>query len=328
MQEDLRNSLYAERKYGLMTFVSGGVLVGDTVQIDGSRVESSCSRSPNDLERQEEDFATTDRDANPAKNKKRKVLEDIDDDRYPSQHKKRANREKSVKGTGTSSQEVTEQCERHEGSRNIKESVTKHSRLTSIVLPQTSTGPGDEEERRRRKAERKVGKAAGLRSEIATSASTTSDEKEEQRRRKAERRARRVLATTNEGSLQPEESGPPKSPSTLASSERTWRRKLGTKNGKTEISTTSLQSQGSTSQLAATTESGSETEKVERKRQRSEKKLGKKRRELGRVASGENRTTARERRVMILRQPEVVRTRRRTAGHRRRNTVSLEEGML
>lgn len=197
-REDLKRAIYAERKWGRIRFVKGGVLVGDKIQdlIDGEKervkalevkgkaVEKDSSSEDSDSSSDEEEEKSPEPAPEKKKSSKRKREEQEDEEKTSS---KKSKKEKKSKKRKSENEEEKDKAESKKSKKSKKDRKSK-SKSTS----ESETEPLDEAAMKARKKEKKEKKrrekeaaAASVDTEETTSTSKSSKKKSKKDKHKS-----------------------------------------------------------------------------------------------------------------------------------------------
>ncbi|ATZ46070.1 Bcpxr1 [Botrytis cinerea B05.10] len=188
-REDLKRAIYAERKWGSIRFVKGGVLIGDKIQdlIDGEKerlkaleikekaAESSSEES--DSSSDEEEEKSPEPVAEKKKSSKRKREEQEDEEKTSSKKSKKEKKEKKEKKSKKRQSEDEDEKDKSESKKSKKSKKDRKSKSKSTSEAEDETL--DESALKARKKEKKEKKrkekeAAGADTEEASSTSKSS----------------------------------------------------------------------------------------------------------------------------------------------------------
>ncbi|KAF7958916.1 hypothetical protein EAE96_002443 [Botrytis aclada] len=194
-REDLKRAIYAERKWGSIRFVKGGVLIGDKIQdlIDGEKerlkaleikdkaAESSSEES--DSSSDEEEEKSPEPVTEKKKSSKRKREEQEDEEKTSSKKSKKEKKEKKSKKRKSEDEDEKDKSESKKSKKSKKDRKSK-SKSTSESDNETL----DESALKARKKEKKEKKrrekeAAGADTEETTSTSKSSKKSKKDKHR-------------------------------------------------------------------------------------------------------------------------------------------------
>ncbi|KAF7893063.1 uncharacterized protein EAF02_000601 [Botrytis sinoallii] len=186
-RDDLKRAIYAERKWGSIRFVKGGVLIGDKIQdlIDGEKerlkaleikekaAESSSEESDSSSDEEEEE-KSPEPVTEKKKSSKRKREEQEDEEKTSSKKSKKEKKEKKSKKRKSEDEDDKDKSESKKSKKSKKDRKSK-SKSTSESENETL----DESALKARKKEKKEKKrkekeAAGVDTEETTSTSKSS----------------------------------------------------------------------------------------------------------------------------------------------------------
>ncbi|KAF7856829.1 hypothetical protein EAF04_009591 [Stromatinia cepivora] len=192
-REDLKRAIYAERKWGSIRFVKGGVLVGDKIQdlIDGEKervkalekgkaAESSSEESDSSSDEEEEE-KSPEPVAEKKKSSKRKREEQEGEEKTSSKKskkdKKRKSEDEDDKDKGESKKSKKSKKDRKSKSKSTSESETE-------TLDE-ATVKARKKEKKEKKRREKEAAAAGVNTEETTSTSKSSKKKSKKDKHKS-----------------------------------------------------------------------------------------------------------------------------------------------
>ncbi|ESZ97981.1 hypothetical protein SBOR_1652 [Sclerotinia borealis F-4128] len=200
-REDLKRAIYAERKWGSIRFVKGGVLVGDKIQdlIDGEKErvkvlegkgktveeDSSSEESDSSSDEEEEEEKTPEPVAEKKKSSsKRKREEQEDEEKKSSKKSKKEKKSKQRKGEGEDDKDKTEtkKSKKSKKDRKSKSKSTSESEAESLDEAAIKVHKKEKKEKKRREKE---AAATGADIEETTSTSKSSKKKSKKDKHKS-----------------------------------------------------------------------------------------------------------------------------------------------
>ncbi|RYP69864.1 hypothetical protein DL769_005157 [Monosporascus sp. CRB-8-3] len=209
LRSDIKTSLYVERRYGLMRFVSGGLLVGDQMQalvstdpttLDRESTQNSTSESV------EEGQEPSKKAKKEKKSKKRKAEEaELADGSHAPQEKKRKKRAKDEGAQDDSTEES-------------KQKDSSKERKKSKKCKESSGGEGDgskSKQKKDRKSKSSKDKASAASDsdaedkETSASGDSTSKEKQDKKKRKKGKKEKKIAKLQSVGGAMSTETATP-----------------------------------------------------------------------------------------------------------------------
>ncbi|PQE08142.1 hypothetical protein CJF31_00008225 [Rutstroemia sp. NJR-2017a BVV2] len=212
-REDLKRAIYAERKWGSVRFVRGGVLVGDKIQEliegekkrvrgleekgkkDGGKESESVSESESSSEEEEEE----EKEKKKSKKRKRSQQEDSEQEIEVSGDveikKKKSKKDKKEKKSKTRKTEETEEEEDNEHSS--KRSKKSKSKSPSESTPTPTEAEEEVESASARKARKKEKKEKKRREKEAAAAGNDENEPSKSKSKKEKKKDKSSSSSTS-----------------------------------------------------------------------------------------------------------------------------------
>ncbi|KAI9641016.1 telomerase inhibitor [Ciborinia camelliae] len=202
-RDDLKRAIYAERKWGSIRFVKGGVLIGDKIQdlIDGEKERVKALELKGKRKASEQDTSSEESDSSSGEEEEEKTPEPVvekkksslkrkrdeqeDEEKTSSKKNKKEKKNKKRKGEDEDVKDKAETKNSKKSNKDRKSKSKSTSESETESLDEAALNARKKEKKEKRRREKEAAAAAGADTEETTSTSKSSKKKSKKDKHKS-----------------------------------------------------------------------------------------------------------------------------------------------